>query len=147
MPKVQDSILEQAKVEERFWAKVDKTPACWNWIGATTGLGYGNLRWKGRNAKAHRVAYELLVGPIPQGLTIDHLCRNRACVNPAHMESVTMRDNTLRGQTVTAANAKKTHCPNNHPYDLLNTWIAKDGSRHCRACALQPYRSQAAPRL
>lgn len=82
--------------EERFWANVIKGPTCWEWTGAQVGRAnekYGHTRM----GMAHRVAYELLVGPIPKGLVLDHLCRNRLCVNPAHLEPVTQRTNILRG--------------------------------------------------
>jgi hypothetical protein len=89
--------------------------------------GYG----KSRNTSAHRVIYELLVGPIPAGLTIDHLCRNRACVNPAHMEPVTLRENILRSpSSATAVNARRTQCPRGHEYDR----ISARGYRSCSTC-------------
>jgi len=83
---------------------------------------------------AHRFGYELLVGPIPTGLTLDHLCRVRTCVNPAHLEPVSIGENVLRGDTRPAANLKKTHCPRGHAYDAANTYIARGGERHCRTC-------------
>jgi hypothetical protein len=83
---------------------------------------------------AHRVSYELLVGPIPQGLQLDHLCRNRRCINPAHLEPVTSRENTMRGETVAAANASRDHCPSGHPYSDSNTIALGKGGRKCREC-------------
>ena len=120
---------------DRFWAKVTKTPTCWLWTGAKSRGGYGAFN-SGNNKiiPAHRFAYELLVGPISQGLTLDHLCRTPACVNPAHLEPVTMQINTLRGISPSAKAAAKTHCPQGHPYDLLNTYNQRDGGRVCRAC-------------
>jgi hypothetical protein len=88
--------------EERFWPKVDKTETCWLWVGAIGTGGYGNFYISSvgrriRSVRAHRWAYEHLVGSIPDGLDLDHLCRNRACVNPAHLEPVTRRVNLRRG--------------------------------------------------
>lgn len=85
---------------------------------------------------AHRYAYELLVGPIPEGLHIDHLCRVRLCVNPAHLEAVTCHENNRRSTSPTAVNAKKTHCPRGHEYTEENTYFAPpDGRRMCKPCA------------
>jgi len=130
----------------RFWAKVDKkgpTPPtfrhrgqCWQWTAGVISTGYGMFhRSKTKGVLAHRYAYELLIGPIPDGLVIDHLCRNRRCVNPAHLEAVTMRVNTRRGLSVSTFNALKTDCPAGHPYSPENTYISPKGSRICRACA------------
>lgn len=100
--------------------------------------GYGHLRVGGRGEGmicVHRFAYELLVGPIPAGLTLDHLCRNRACVNPTHLEPVTCRDNLLRGESFSAMNAKVASCPQGHLYDLVNTYYRPDRyGRQCRIC-------------
>ena len=135
-------------VEERFWAKVDKTDGCWLWTGAKTKAGYGNVMWQGRNWVAHRVSYSLLVGPVPEGLDLDHTCHNgdqscagglgcphRCCVNPAHLEPVTRSVNLIRGKTLIAEQVAKTHCPQGHPYDAANTYVTKRGSRQCRICA------------
>jgi hypothetical protein len=80
------------------------------------------------------VAYELAIGPIPEGLTIDHLCRNRGCVNPAHLEAVTNRTNLLRGDGIAALNARKTHCKRGHEFTPENTYVWREGTRACRAC-------------
>lgn len=124
---------------DRFWAKVAKTPTCWLWTGARYSGGYGLLRAAdGRNTPAHRVAYELLIGPIPDGLEIDHVrdrgCRHRNCVNPAHLEAVTHRENVCRGATFAAANIRKTHCVHGHPLSGANLYIPARGGRECRAC-------------
>lgn len=120
---------------DRFWAKVDKTDDCWLWT-ASTNNGYGSISLGARKrVQAHRFAYELLVGPIPDGLELDHLCRVRHCVNPAHLEPVTARENQLRSLSVSGINAAKTHCIWGHEYTPENTYIRPcDGGRDCRAC-------------
>jgi hypothetical protein len=89
----------------------------------------------GLRRQAHRYAYELLVGPIASGLVLDHLCRNPGCVNPKHLEPVTDRENTRRGISSAAENAKKTHCYRGHPFDERNTYVNLKGKRACRECA------------
>lgn len=118
----------------RFWAKVTKTETCWLWTAYKSNGGYGRIKISGRMVPAHRVAYELLVGPIPAGLEIDHLCRVRNCVNPDHLEPVTRAVNTLRGTSPSAQHAVKTHCDNGHPFDAANTYLRPTGGRACRAC-------------
>jgi hypothetical protein len=92
-------------VEERFRARVEKTPSCWNWTGFVREDGYGLFGFDGRNVYAHRFSYEFHKGPIPAALMIDHLCRNRRCVNPQHLETVTNQENVIRG--VIARNAER----------------------------------------
>jgi hypothetical protein len=119
----------------RFWAKaVIRTDGCWAWSAAITRGGYGHFWVDGHHVSAHRFAYELLVGPIPEGLTLDHLCRVRHCVNPAHLEPVTMRENNLRGDAPPARNAAKTHCVHGHPFDEENTYQHPRRSRVCQTC-------------
>jgi hypothetical protein len=117
----------------RFWKNVEKTDSCWNWTGDKV-FGYGRMNIKRKTVRAHRFGYELLVGPIPDGLVIDHLCRNRACVNPAHLEPVTNRVNVLRGVGFPAVNAVKTHCRYGHEFTANNTVIRSNGDRRCRIC-------------
>jgi hypothetical protein len=120
--------------EARFWSKVEPTGFCWNWTKHVDEDGYGYFRKGGKAVRVHRWSYENLVGPIPDGLVLDHLCRNRRCVNPDHLEPVTRRENTLRGYTLAAAQVKRTHCPNNHEYTPANTIKNGDGKRRCRTC-------------
>jgi len=132
---------------ERFAALTEKTVSCWNWLGAKWDKGYGQFCLNGRRVLAHRFAWEQVHGPILPGLTIDHLCRNRGCVNPAHMETVPNRVNVLRGVGHTAENARKTHCPAGHPYEPPNLIFDAEGRRRCRHCMrLRWYRRRDAAR-
>ena len=103
------------------WDKIEKTEECWNWIGSIHDSGYGVLWGKGRRTRAHRLVYEALVGKIPPKMVIDHLCRNRRCVNPKHLEVVTQGENVLRGISLSAINKRKTHCFRGHEFDKENT--------------------------
>jgi hypothetical protein len=133
--------LSRGPHDERFWAKVDQSGgphACWPWLaGISYPSGYGNIWWNGFTRSAHRIAYELAVGEIPSGLTLDHLCRVRHCVNPAHLEAVPFAVNNARGTSPSAANMAKTHCKHGHEFTPENTYRPpkKPTSRHCRRCA------------
>ena len=109
---------------------------CWLWPWKLSN-GYGYIKIGGKTMNAHRAAYELLVGPVPDDLVVDHLCRVRNCVNPAHLEPVTARENVLRGASFAAKNATKTHCQNGHELTPGNTRIDRHGHRKCRACMLE----------
>lgn len=129
----------------RFWRYVDRRSPdeCWPWIGVIQPRGYGIFGMNGKKVLAHRVAYELAIGPIPDGLQIDHVrargCTRRDCVNPGHLEPVTGQENNLRSTNVSAINAAKTHCPKGHPYDRV--YKRKDGlERVCGTCARENLR-------
>ena len=118
-----------------FEIRVRKDPSgCWLWDRAIASQGYGVLWLDGRLQYAHRVAHVLFKGEIPEGLTIDHLCRVTACVNPEHLEAVTMRENILRGTAPAARHAKKTHCPQGHPLDGVTVRASGQRQRFCKAC-------------
>ena len=137
-------MLDSPGLPERFWDKVEPCPmsGCWHWTAAGTGNGYGQIFFDGKVRMAHRVSYEVLVSPIPDGLQIDHLCRNRGCCNPTHLEPVTPRENTMRSDSPRLARERqlsKTHCPRGHEYDEENTRIYR-GKRNCRACDRERWR-------
>lgn len=122
---------------KRFWEKVDKISdpnGCWIWTGYVNPKGYGNFHSPGRSKLVHRIAYELLIGQVPADLCLDHLCRNRRCCNPSHLEPVTPRVNNLRGEGLAAICAAKTHCKNGHEYTPENTYWEKGKKRKCRIC-------------
>jgi len=129
-------IRQTRPAADRFWGKVDASGDCWTWTASQAGGGYG---WfasaKGRSTPAHRWSYEHLVGPVPDGLDLDHLCRNRLCVNPDHLEPVTRAENMRRAPwDVGKQKAAKTHCPRRHPYAGDNLLIDSAGRRRCRRC-------------
>lgn len=124
---------------ERFAEKTAQGEnGCVMWTAGTNRVGYGIFHvgtfYDNRKVYAHRWAYEHAVGPIPEGLHLDHLCRDTLCVNPEHLEPVTPRENVLRGVGATAINARKSHCPKGHPYSGNNLYVGPGGNRKCREC-------------
>lgn len=143
--------LPDPALAERLARRADKTDTCWTWTGETNGRGYGTLKVNGRRTLAHRASYEAHVGPIPEGLVLDHTCHDRnctaggacphrSCINPAHLEPVTNTVNILRGVGVGAVNAQKTHCVRGHeftPENILRqppNWPDGPDRRGCRTC-------------
>lgn len=131
------------ELEERITARVKITGTCWIWQGALRN-GYGAIGIAGKTLYTHRLMYELRIGPIPDDLVIDHLCRNPPCCNPDHMEAVTRGQNVLRGDR--GRGTRVTQCHRGHPYTPDNTYVNPKGHRVCRTCKKareQQYRSAA----
>ncbi len=134
-----NNMKRKVKNEEgRFWSHVTKSDdGCWRWTGATNGHGYGCFWTETKTWGAHRYAYEKKLGAIPNGMVLDHLCRNRLCVNPEHLEIVPQVENVRRGESLAVANRAKTHCVNGHRFDQKNTYVRRRAwgeSRECRKC-------------
>lgn len=129
------------RLEEKY--ERDETTACWIWKASTSPgpksgkWAYGILYFKGRMCMAHRVAYELYRGPIPEGRQLDHLCRNTLCINPWHLDPVSAEENINRGRRF---ESEKTHCPEGHPLAGENLYLKKNGWRECRICRREQYR-------
>lgn len=116
---------------QTIFGLVDFTNECWEWLGSKYQNGYG----KYNRSMAHRVSYELTKGHVPEDMCLDHLCKNRSCVNPEHLEIVTLVENVMRGESQHALNAKKSYCKNGHEFTLKNTYRRKDrATRECKTC-------------
>lgn len=128
--------------EDRFWSNVDvpaQPSCCWEWIGERNHKGYGRVSINASRFVVHRVAYSLLIEPVPEDMQIDHLCRTRYCVNPDHLQPVTNRENLVRGYGVIARSVRATHCPQGHAYTPENTRLYRR-ARVCRTCDIQKKR-------
>jgi HNH endonuclease len=126
---------QRRPLSERLMGRVQKTESCWLWTGTRNPKGYGRIKVnEGRKLiPVHRAAYETFVGPIPDGLTIDHLCKQRNCVNPAHLEAVPFKENVLRGSGPAALNARKTHCNRGHLL-IPENLCGRSDRRECKLC-------------
>lgn len=133
------------KDEKRFKTKYIKHGDCWIWIGSFNGKkGYGKMLLRGKLELAHRISYSWYRGHIPTGMTIDHMCNNKACVNPEHLEVATQKDNNLRGNSLTAKNKRKTHCARGHEFteDNVKIIIRRTSTRRvCKKCHRQNVRA------
>ena len=137
---------KRQSIVENFEAKIDKgkNNQCWHWLGGKHPTGYGMFTVRlnsdcTKTTRAHRLSYELYNGKFDLGLTVDHLCNNKSCVNPAHLEPVTSAENTRRcGHAPATINARKKFCKHGHPFDFINTYTYKSGprkgQRKCRTC-------------
>ena len=136
-------MLDDPRLPIRFWNKVEPCPmsGCWLWVGATD-KGYGQIHWKRKTAKAYRIAYEILIGPVPDGLEIDHLCRVSACVNPAHLEPVTHQENMRRSAMASHARGAKFCRPGRHLLTPETTYTGPTGESYCRECKREALRRQ-----
>ena len=120
---------------ERLWSgAVETEDGCWEWRRTRNRNGYGQIGVGGKTKVAHRVAYELAIGPIADGLQLDHLCRNRACINPAHLEPVTQSENIMRGSGFPPQLASRTHCLNGHELHEGNIYRQPGRPAHQRSC-------------
>lgn len=131
-----DRFMEKVVISDT--AFFEDTP-CWEWDAHRDRDGYGRFHADGRDWLAHKWLYEQSNGPVPDGLELDHLCRNRACCNSAHLEAVTRYENIMRGVCFTAVQARQTHCNKGHEFSRENTYF-HNGARHCRACSRESAR-------
>lgn len=131
--KSKDRLLSKIKLSK---SQHYEGTVCWNWTDFKDKDGYGKFSFNGKSRIAHRISYELHLGKIPDGLTLDHLCRNTSCINPIHLEPTTSKENTMRGISPSAKNAAKTHCKRGHEYTPQNTWIVNSVSGKGRVCKI-----------
>lgn len=131
--------------EERFMSKLIKTDTCWIWKKPGP-QGYGAFHYIDRDYAAHIVSYLLFVGDVPNGMELDHQCRNRTCVNPEHLKPMTHQENVRIGEGHAGVNARKTHCNRGHEFDYWNTYIRLNGNRRCRKCVMVTYYERKARR-
>ena len=131
-----DSLLNEKQIQKFIKRiKMDLLSDCWNWVGYLSKDGYARISINGIQSYGHRLSYQYWKGNIPNGLQLDHLCRNRKCVNPNHLECVTTQENIRRGFSIATINSLKTHCKRGHEYTVKNTWYRKDRTgRFCKKC-------------
>lgn len=132
-----DSTLNLESPTHKLWRRVDTTggpTACWLWLGSRAGKGYGTVWAEGRHQYVHRLAYELIVGPIAPDLTVDHLCHTKTCVNPAHFELVTRGENGRRGNLKARTYTRASHCKRGHEFTNANVYVDGLGNRSCLTC-------------
>lgn len=128
-PKTALPVGEEESIKARLLPQIDESEGCWNWNGVVS-KGYGLIKIHSRSVRVHRLMYEVFIGPIPEGFVIDHLCKNKKCVNPDHLEAVTSRENTLRGDGITAKQARQKMCMRGHELPKF-----RSGRRQCKKCA------------